>query len=191
MATRIVIAEDNWLTPTVLRTELEAHGYEVVGVARTGLEALEMARREQPDVVLMDIRMPEMDGIEVTRVLMEECFACVVMVTGDASLSQVSEEAGAMGYLVKPFLPNEISAVIEMALQRFTRFQEVRAQMGRAPDALAAWRTVSQAVKEIGDRDRVRDEEAFARLRQAAIAQGATLHQTAEEMLAALAQRLS
>lgn len=189
MATRIVIAEDNWLTPTVLRTELEAHGYEIAGIARTGTEALELTRRAQPDVVLMDIRMPEMDGIEVTRVLMEECLACVVMVTGDASLSQVAEEAGAMGYLVKPFLPNEINQAVQQAQRRFSWFQHVCKESGG--QALVAWKAVRQALREISDRDRISEEEAFARLRQAATAQNATLRQTAEEMLTALAQPLS
>lgn len=118
---RIVIAEDNWLTPAVLRAALEAHGYEVAAVARTGGEALEACRRERPDVVLMDIRMPGLDGIEVTRQLMAESPTCVVMVTGDASLSAASEQAGAMGYLVKPFLPDEIIAAIRAAWARFSQ----------------------------------------------------------------------
>ncbi len=184
MLTRIVIAEDNWLTPTVLRAELEAQGYEVAGVARTGTEALELCRREFPDVVLMDIRMPEIDGIEVTRLLMDECPTCVVMVTGDSSLSRASEEAGAMGYLVKPFLPDEIGAVVEMARERFARFEQVRAEVADAHEALQAWSAVRRAIKEIGDRDRVRDEEAFTRLRQTASEQAVTLRQAAETLVA-------
>ena len=184
MLARIVIAEDNWLTPTVLRAELETHGYEVVGVARTGTEALELCRREFPEVVLMDIGMPEIDGIEVTRLLMEEGPTCVVMVTGDSSLSQASEEAGAMGYLVKPFLPDEIGAAVEMARERFGRFQEVRAEAPDAHEALYAWSAVRRAIKAIGDRDRVRDEEAFARLRQTASDRAVTLRQAAEALVA-------
>jgi AmiR/NasT family two-component response regulator len=188
MARRVIIAEDNWLTPAVLRTELQAHGYDVIGIARTGTEALEMSRREQPDVVLMDIRMPEMDGIEVTRVLMEECPSCVVMVTGDASLSQVSEEAGAMGYLVKPFLPDEISLAVEHALERFSWFQHVRAGVSESHEVREAWHCVRRALREISDRDRVNEGEAFARLRQAAAAQRRALCETAREMVASQAQ---
>jgi AmiR/NasT family two-component response regulator len=191
MLARIVIAEDNWLTPTVLRAELEAHGYEVVGVARTGTEALELWRRLSPDVVLMDIRMPEIDGIEVTHRVMAEGPTCVVMVTGDSSLSHASEEAGAMGYLVKPFLPDEISAVVEMARERFARFQEVRAELPDACEALPAWSAVRNAIREIGDRDRVRDDEAFRRLRQRAADQGVTLRRAAEALTASEAKPLS
>jgi len=191
MSTRIVIVEDNWLTPTVLRAELETHGYEVVGVATTGTEALELCRRESPEVVLMDIRMPEMDGIEVTRLLMAEGPTCVVMVTGDSSLSHASEGAGAMGYLVKPFLPDEIGAVVEMARERFARFEQVRAEVSDAHEALQAWSAVRRAIKEIGDRDRVRDEEAFARLRQAASEQAMTLRQAAEALVAGEARSRS
>ena len=183
MAIRIVIAEDNWLTPAVLRAELESHDYQVVGIARTGTETLELCRRERPEVVLMDIRMPGIDGVEVTRLLMEESPTCVVMVTGDASLNQTSDEAGAMGYLVKPFLPHEIVSAVGGALRRFAWFQRVRAEAGSALAALAAWHVVRRAVREMGDRDRMSDAQAFDRIQQAASAQEVTLLQAAQDML--------
>ena len=183
MAIRIVIAEDNWLTPAVLRAELESHDYQVVGIARTGTETLELCRRERPEVVLMDIRMPGIDGVEVTRLLMEESPTCVVMVTGDASRNQTSDEAGAMGYLVKPFLPHEIVIAVGDALGRFARFQRVRAEAESAQAALAAWHVVRRAVREMGDRDRLSDAQAFDRIQQAASAQGVTLLQAAHDML--------
>lgn len=191
MPIRVAIAEDNWLTPMVLRTELEAHGYEVVGVATNGTDTLELCRRERPDVVLMDIRMPGVDGVEATRVLLEECPACVVMVTGDAGLSQASEEAGAMGYLVKPFLPDEIVTAIEGALQRFARFRAVRAEAGGRGEVMEAWHAVRKALARIADRERVRDEEAFARLRQTASSRGMTLREAAEAVLIGEAQASS
>jgi AmiR/NasT family two-component response regulator len=94
-----------------------------------------------------------------------------------------------MGYLVKPFLPNEINQAVETARRRFSWFRHVCKEAGG--QALAAWQSVWQALREISDRDRISEEEAFARLRQAATTQSATLRQTAEEMLAALAQPLS
>ncbi len=182
MPIRTVIAEDNWLTPAVLRQELESRDYQVVGIARTGTEALELCRREQPEVVLMDIRMPGMDGVEVTRVLMEESPTCIVMVTGDASLSQTSDEAGAMGYLVKPFLPDEIIRAVGGALRRFTWFQRVLAEAGSTQDALAAWQAVRRAIRAMSESARVPEGEAFIRIQQAALEQDLPLHQVAEAL---------
>jgi two-component system, response regulator PdtaR len=179
MATRVLIAEDNWLTPTVLRAELEAHGYQVAGVARTGREALDMCRRDLPDVVLMDIRMPEMDGLEATRVLMEKHSVCVVVVTGDTSLSQAAAEAGAMDYLVKPFLPDEIGAVVARAQQRFGLFQFIRGQSRDLEEALEIWLAVRRAVQSLADHHNLTEEQAFTRLQQDAFTRQVPLRDAA------------
>ncbi len=184
MAKRVLIAEDNWLTPTVLRAELESHGFEVVGVARTGTQAVEQTRDADPDVVLMDIQMPELDGIQAMRAIMEERPTCVVIVTGRAELSQVAEEAGAMAYLVKPFMPDEIVAVVEQAMQRYEWYRLVFAESANPYDALQAWPRVQKAVRVIADHERIPEAEAFARLRRAAAERGQTLLVAAPEVLA-------
>ncbi len=183
MATRVIIAEDNWLTPTVLRTELEAHGYEVVGIARTGTEAVELCRHHTPDVVLMDIRMPEMSGIEATRVLMEECPTCVIMVTGDASFTVTAEEVGAMDYLVKPFMPDEIITVVDAAQKRFAQFMSIRGQSENAREALQTWQFVQRAIKDIATREQLPEEAAFGELRRLAGERGTSLRAVAEDVL--------
>jgi len=183
MSLRVIIAEDNWLTPTVLRTELETHGYEVVGVARTGQEAIALCRDHAPDVVLMDIRMPEMSGIEATRVLMEEGPTCVVMVTGDTSFLVAADEIGAMDYLVKPFMPDEITAVVEAAVKRFARFMTIREESLNAHEALQTWQFVQRAVKHLGGHARLSEEGAFRELQRAAQEHGTTVRLEAESML--------
>lgn len=184
MAKRVLIAEDNWLTPTVLRAELESHGFEVVSVARTGTEAVEQARQTDPDVVLMDIQMPELDGIQATRAIMEERPTCVVIVTGRAELSQVAEESGAVAYLVKPFMPDEIVAVVEEALQRYEWYLVVLAESASPHDALQVWPQTQKAVRVIADRDRTPEAEAFTALRRTASERGTTIAEAAQEVLA-------
>ncbi len=184
MPKRVVIAEDNWLTPTVLRTELEAHGFEVVGIARTGIEAVQLCRDHYPDVVLMDIRMPEMSGIEATRVLMEECPTCVIMVTGDSSYMVKAEEIGAMDYLVKPFMPDEIITIVTSACVRFGFFRRVRAESLNANEALQTWQFVHRAMKHLGAHSHLSEEEAFLRLESAARKHGTSVRQEAEAIIA-------
>ncbi len=184
MPKRVVIAEDNWLTPTVLRTELEAHGFEVVGIARTGMEAIQLCRDHGPDVVLMDIRMPEMSGIEATRVLMEECPTCVIMVTGDSSYMLKAEEIGAMDYLVKPFMPDEIITIVTAASVRFGFFRRVREGSANANEALQTWQFVHRAMKRLSAQSHLSEEEAFRALEGAARERGTSVRQEAEAVIA-------
>ena len=126
MAVRVVIAEDEFLIATQTRHELERQGYEVVAVARTGTEALDLCILHRPEVVLMDIRMPDMGGIEATRRIMSICPACVVVVTGNPDLGQEAERAGAMGYVVKPFHSEQVRSAIEAARARFAELMGER-----------------------------------------------------------------
>jgi response regulator NasT len=183
MRTRVLIAEDNWLTPTVLRAELEAHGYEVVGVAKTGTEAVDFTRAEAPEVVLMDIQMPEVDGIQATRAIMEERPTCVVIVTGHSELSQVAQQAGAMAYLVKPFMPDEIVEVVDQARRRYQWFELVLGESPDAYEALRVWSLLQQAVRVMANRDKVPEEQAFAGLRQRAADRGTSLHRIARTIV--------
>ncbi len=184
MSLRVLIAEDNWLTPTVLRAELETHGYEVVGVARTGTEAVDLATSEKPDVVLMDIQMPDVDGIQATRSIMEEHPTCVVIVTGRSELSQVAEQSGAMAYLVKPFMPDEIVAVVEEARRRYEWFTRLLEESATPYDAVQAWPEIQRAVRALSDRDRSPEEQSFAQLQQMALDQGTGLQVAAQQVIA-------
>jgi response regulator NasT len=184
MARRVLIAEDNWLTPAVLRAELEAGGYTVVGVARTGSEAIELNRLHAPGVVLMDVQMPHLDGLQATRLLMEEQPTCVVMMTGRVDLISRAEQTGAMAYLVKPFLPNEVIGVIEEARQRFARFRQVLQESSDTSQAVQTWPLVQHAVRIIADQARIPEHQAFARLQHWTTASRRDLYREAEEVVA-------
>jgi len=183
MAVRVVIAEDEWLAAAVLRHELEQQGYEVVGAVGTGSEAFDACCAQTPDLVMMDVQMPGMDGIAATRAVMERCPTCVVIVTGKARLEEAAEQAGAMSYVLKPLLGNQISPVVNVARHRFAHFTTVRTESATPPEALAAWQVVMRAVKLLVGRDTITEDEAFHRLQTRARASGTTLQGGAAEFL--------
>lgn len=180
MATRVVIAEDEWLIAAQTRQAVSAWGHEVVGMARSGLEALELCRAERPDLVLMDVRMPELDGLEATRRLMESHPLCVVIVTGDRSLAAGARAAGAMGSVVKPLLPAAIPAIIQDAQQRFARFTAVCTESDCYGTALSNWLLVESAVEALAARYGINSAQAFARLERAAVERRVSLAAAAE-----------
>jgi len=130
MAKRVVIADDEPLAARQMRFELERGGYEVIGVARTGTEAVDMCVLHHPDFVLMDIKMPDMDGFVATGRIMSQCPTPVVIVTGDPGRVEGAEEAGAVGYVVKPLTLEKFSAVVKSARERFTRMMSGEAEGG-------------------------------------------------------------
>ena len=127
-APRVLICEDEGLTALRLRKVLTALGYEVTRDAGDGAEAVRLAVRLRPDVILMDVSMPRMGGIEATRRIMAEAPTAVVMLTAysDRELVQQSLAAGASGYLVKPVVEGQLHSAITVALARFTELQQER-----------------------------------------------------------------
>ena len=119
MGYRVLVVEDEWLLAVTLRGQLESLGHEVVGLASTGLEAIEQCRTRHPDIVLMDVQMPKMDGLEATRSIMRDFPTCVVIVTGNALLAAQAGAAGAAGYVVKPLQASQIDGVLAAACRRF------------------------------------------------------------------------
>ncbi len=184
MSLRALIAEDELLIALALRSQLESQGFEVVGTAATGQEAVRLCRARRPDVVLMDLRMPVMDGITATRRLMEECPHPVIVVTGNVELRQEAERAGAMEYAVKPVLTQQLPGLIQRAQERFARYLVVHEEEGNCDGALQAWSEVQAAVRRLAHREGLTEAEAFDRLQEAARRQGRRLQEAAEEVLA-------
>ena len=185
MPVRVVIAEDEWLIAAALSRQVQFHGYEVVGTVGTGTDAVALCRSQHPDVILMDVQMPEMDGIQATRILMETDPICVVIVTGKGKLEQESEQAGAMNYVTKPLLSNQIPLVVETARQRFERFTQIRATETdpSQSDPLASWIVIQRAVKKLAEESGSSEELAFQRLEQLATEQNADLLDAAQALL--------
>ena len=132
---RVLIAEDETIIRLDLRQLLERHGMTVCAEARNGAEAVELARRFEPDVALLDVRMPELDGIEAARRMYAERPLPVVMLTAFSDRASVESavEAGVFGYLVKPFRESDVVPALRAALARHRELLEARRTLGRRP----------------------------------------------------------
>ena len=125
---RILIAEDNDLVSLTLEEQLKGLGYDVAGIARSGTEAVSLAARLRPDLIIMDIRMPEMEGTEAAARIRDHAPVPIIMLTAYADNETIkrAEAAGALGYLVKPINENELTPAIRIALARFKEFTDIR-----------------------------------------------------------------
>jgi response regulator NasT len=167
---RVLIAEDEALLVYSLRRQLEARGCQVVGIAGTGEAAVTLCKSERPEVILMDIRMPQMNGLEATRQIMEECPTCVVMLTANDSDDQVAEAeaAGATAYLVKPVNANQIMPAMEMARRKFEEMVGLHRELHELHETLAASRLIEKAKGLIMQRSGFNEMQALKRLQQLA-----------------------
>ncbi|WP_455676871.1 ANTAR domain-containing response regulator [Pseudoscardovia suis] len=139
-APRVVVAEDEALNRMDIVESLESAGYEVVGEAANGQEAVDLVKKTHPDVVVMDIKMPVKDGITAAREINEEFVAPVVMLTAFSQRDLVAEavDAGVMAYLVKPFVPGKLFPTIEVAMQRWQQMVALRGRLsGISPEQTA------------------------------------------------------
>jgi response regulator NasT len=186
---RILIAEDETLIRLDLRQLLEAAGFEICAEARDGEEAVELARREQPDLALLDVKMPRLDGIEAARRILDERPIPIVMVTayGERELVARAVEAGVFGYLVKPFRESDLLPAIATARARHDELTALRAEADSLTEALAARKAIERAKGLLMERDGLTEAEAFARLRKASQISGRPLKVVAEALIATLA----
>ena len=186
---RILIAEDETIIRLDLRDLLEKSGFEVVAEARDGEEAVALARSQAPDLALLDVKMPKLDGIDAARRILDEHPIPIVMVTayGEQELVSRAVEAGVFGYLVKPFREQDLLPAIAAARARHDELQEVRAEAESLSDALAARKVIERAKGLLMEKEQLNEQDAFARLRKASQASGRPLRVIAEAVVATLA----
>lgn len=144
---RVLVAEDEALIRLDLVELLKGEGYDVVGEAGNGEEALEMARALEPDLVVMDVKMPKMDGITAASAIAEERIAPVVMLTAfsQRELVERAREAGAMAYVVKPFDASDVVPAIELAMARYAEIRAVEDEVADLTERLESRKAVDQA----------------------------------------------
>ncbi len=184
---RILIAEDEELTRVMVRTQLEQLGYEVVGEAETGEDAVRLALQTRPDVVILDIRMPVMDGIEAARQIVAQHPCAVVFLTAYAEEELIAQatQVGAYGYLLKPFRKQELAPAITLALARFREMQAKDREVRELQEALETRKLIERAKGILMDRLGLSEAEAFRRIHFMARNQNKTMKEIAQSVITA------
>src|SRR5881296_2254525 len=183
---RVLIAEDETIIRLDLRALLEGAGFEVCAEARDGEEAIELARSEEPDLAVLDVKMPGLDGIEAARKILDERPIPIVMLTayGEQELVARAVEAGVFGYLVKPFRETDLLPAIATARARHDELTALREEAESLAEALAARKAIERAKGLLMQREGLTESEAFARLRKASQISGRPLKVVAEALIA-------
>jgi AmiR/NasT family two-component response regulator len=185
---RILVAEDETIIRLDLRNLLEESGHEVCAEARDGQEAVELAREHEPDLAILDVKMPRLDGIDAARTILEERPIPIVMLTayGQDELVSRAVEAGVYGYLVKPFREADLLPAIATARARHEELASLREEADSLAEALAARKAIERAKGLLMARDGLSEEDAFKRLRKASQLSGKPLKVVADALNATL-----
>ena len=187
---RVLVAEDETIIRLDLKDLLERSGFEVCAEARDGEEAVALARSEQPDVAIMDVKMPKLDGIEAARRILDERPIPIVMLTayGQDDLVQRAAEAGVFGYLVKPFREQDLVPAIRTARARHEELAALREEAESLAEALAARKAIERAKGLLMTKENLSEQEAFERLRRASQLSGRPLKVVADALIATFAE---
>ncbi len=182
---KVLIAEDEAIIKLDLKEMLEEIGFKVVAEASDGIKALELARMEKPDLAILDIKMPGMDGIKVARVLSKEniCPAIILTAYSQKSLVEEAVKAGAMAYIVKPFDSSDLLPAIEIARSRFEEMKELERQVTDLKERLETRKLVERAkgilMKELG----LSEPEVFRLLQKFSMDRRLSLKEVAETII--------
>ncbi len=171
MAVRVVIAEDEAIIRLDLRELLEEQGYEVVGETGRGDEAVALVRQHRPDLAILDIRMPVMDGLAAAREIGTGGQAAVLILTAFSQRNLIEEarDAGALAYLVKPFTQAELVPAIEVALGRFQEMKAIKETNASQDEQLATRRVVERAKGILMDDHAMKEAQAFTFIQRTAM----------------------
>jgi response regulator NasT len=186
MTTRVVIAEDEAIIRLDLREILEEEGYEVVAETGRGDEAIELVKTHDPDVVILDIRMPGMDGLAAAREINEQDnSAAVLMLTAfsQRDLIEQARDAGALAYLVKPFDRSELVPAIEVALGRHRQMKDLANEVRSLEEALEARKAVDRAKGLLMDECGMKENDAYSWIRSTAMQQRRKLADIANDVI--------
>ncbi|QTL99607.1 response regulator [Iocasia frigidifontis] len=164
----VLIAEDESVILMGLKSNLEKLGHRVVGEALDGKQAVKLALEKKPDLILLDINMPSMDGIEAASRINEQCLIPCIIITGynDQKLIDRATEAGVFGYLIKPVGINDIRPAIDIARARFAEFKKLQDELDNAEEALKARKLIEQAKGILMDRMDLKEAEAMRLLQK-------------------------
>jgi response regulator NasT len=184
-ATRILIAEDEAIIRLDLKEMLEEEGFNVVGEAADGEAALRLVDEQNPDLVIMDIKMPGLDGLAAAEQIRENGGPAVLILTAFSQKDLVARaaEAGAMGYLVKPFQKSDLMPAIDLALVRHAELASLRRESSDLADQLATRKVVDRAKGRLIDEQGMSEADAFRHIQKRAMDERRPMRTIAEEVL--------
>jgi two-component system, response regulator PdtaR len=182
---RVVIAEDEAIIRLDLQETLEEEGYEVVGSTGRGDEAVSLVRELMPDLAILDVKMPGMDGITAAKEIAAGRWAAVLILTAfsQRDLVEQARDAGAIGYLVKPFQKSDLVPAIEVAIGRFSELRALEQEVHSLEEQLATRRIVERAKGMLMDRHKLSESDAFTFIQQTAMRQRAKMRKVAEQVI--------
>jgi AmiR/NasT family two-component response regulator len=185
MSIRVVIAEDEAIIRLDLRETLEEEGYEVIGEAGRGDVALGLIRELKPDLAILDVKMPGMDGLEVARMIGDEkiCGVLVLTAFSQREIIEQARDAGALAYLVKPFQKSDLIPAIEVAIGRFRELQALNGQMEVLGEQLEARKVIDRAKGRLIDEFGLKEQEAFSFIQRTAMKDRSRMRDVAEKIL--------
>lgn len=186
MTTRVVIAEDEAIIRLDLKETLQEEGYEVVGETGRGDEAVELVRTLEPDLAILDIKMPGLDGLAAAREITSDRRAAVLILTAfsQRDLIEQARDAGALAYLVKPFQRSELIPAVEVALGRFREMQALFDQNSSLEEQLETRKQVDRAKGLLMDAHGYSESEAFSWIQKRAMQDRKTMRAVAAEVVA-------
>jgi AmiR/NasT family two-component response regulator len=184
--TTVVIAEDEAIIRLDLRETLVDEGYDVIGETGRGDEAVELVRERRPDLVILDIKMPGMGGLDAARVITEERLAAVLILTAFSQRDLIvqARDAGALAYLVKPFQRSDLVPAIEVALGRFAEMRALQEQSADLEERLANRKILDRAKGILMDESALGEQAAFRFIQTTAMAERTTMKLVAERIIA-------
>jgi response regulator NasT len=185
VTTRVVIAEDEAIIRLDLKETLQEEGYDVVGETGRGDEAVELVRELEPDVVILDIKMPGMDGLSAAREISAERRAAVLILTAfsQRELIEQARDAGALAYLVKPFQRSELVPAVEVAVGRFRELRALEDQTQTLEDQLETRKVVDRAKGMLMDRHGMAEAAAFDFIQKGAMHRRTTMREVARQVI--------
>lgn len=184
---RVIVADDESIVRMDLREMLESLGYLVVGEVGDGESAVHLSRELKPSIVIMDIKMPGMDGIEAGRILTEERIAPVLLLTAYSQQDLVdrAKDAGVMAYIVKPFQESDLAPAIEVALRRWSEFRALEREVEDLKEALETRKLVDRAKGILMDTQGLSEADAFRRIQKTSMDQRKPMKDIAEAIVLA------
>ncbi len=182
---RVLVADDEAVIRMGLRAMLEDAGHQVIALATNGRMAIDLANTTKPDLAILDIKMPEVDGLETARQLMLQCPMPIVMLTAysQRELIEQAKAASVFAYLVKPVKEELLGPTLELAVTRFQEWKALKRQVQDLQTSLEARDLVERAKRLLVERDHLTEHEAYLKIQRQSRSQRQPMHKVAEEIL--------